>query len=869
MIYICLRGGGRGRASPVNQSQTEPLNNTRLHAKMNQQDSIGREGGFMQIINLAGEWVLQQSGKQEYIKAAVPGCVHTDLLAAGKIPDPYYRDNESGLQWIGEVDWIYRRDFEITPGFLQQEHILLRCEGLDTFARITVNSQKVAETENMFRTYEFDIKKLLITGKNTIEIRFGSTIPYIKKREKECHLAAWKGPHDVEGGNWVRKEPCNYGWDWGPCLVTCGIWRSISLVGFNTARITGVYAGQKHLRNGSVKLEIPVDVSPAVNAVANIEISLDEEVVAEGKVSIQGGGGRVSLTIEEPQLWWPNGMGAQPLYNVSVSLLDKDDNDQDKAVKKIGLRTLKLQRKKDRWGETFQFAVNGVPFFAKGANWIPADTFATNITRDDYTDLLHSTADANMNMLRIWGGGIYEPDIFYDLCDELGICIWQDFMFACATYPAFDEEFLANVLAEVADNVKRLRHHPCIAIWCGNNEIEQGLVGEEWDDRQMSWADYSRLFDELIPRVVRENDPERDYWPASPHSPYGDRQNFNNTQWGDVHLWGVWHGKQPFEWYRTCRHRFISEFGFQSFPEPETVYNYTKPEDRNITSYVVEHHQRSPIGNTTIMTYLLDWFRLPTDFGMTLWLSQILQGMSMKYAIEHWRRNMPRTMGALYWQLNDCWPVASWSSIDYHHRWKALHYMAKRFFATVMVSSVENTGRNTVEIHITSDLLEAGSGELSWQVTDVAGKILLEGKEPVQVLPGKSRRVKTLPLNHPLRKYGSRNIMVWLELAVDNEVVSRDFVTFTRPKHFELRDPGIKMKVKRGKTGGVTVTLASSAPALWTWLELPGIEARFSDNFFHLRPGKPVEVAVLTEIPLSIAELQKSLIVHSLIDTYK
>ena len=312
----------------------------------------------------------------------------------------------------------------------------------------------------------------------------------------------------------------------------------------------------------------------------------------------------------------------------------------DRLTKRIGLRTLRLDRHADEWGESFQFVVNGVPFFAKGANWIPADTFAPRVTRDDYARLLRDTADANMNMLRVWGGGIYEDDVFYDLCDELGITVWQDFMFACSTYPAFDDAFLANVRAEAEDNVRRLRHHPCLALWCGNNELEQGLVGEEWID---GTDELGGLFPPVrpacCPRWCATLDPERDYWPCSPHSPHGDRDDHSNPQWGDAHLWDVWHGKKPFEWYRTCEHRFASEFGFQSFPEPKTVYAYTAPADRNITSYVMEHHQRSGIGNTTIISYMLDWFRLPTNFDMTLWLSQILHGMAMKYAVENWRRH--------------------------------------------------------------------------------------------------------------------------------------------------------------------------------------------------------------------------------------
>jgi beta-mannosidase len=399
----------------------------------------------METIDLGGEWTLRQSGKKESIRATVPGTVHTGLMAAGKIPDPYYRDNESRLQWIGEAGWVYTRTFNVPESFLKHGRVVLRCEGLDTLATISINSREIARTDNMFRTYEFPVKHLLKPGRNTMEIRFASTIPYIESREKERHLPAWKGPHDVQGGNWVRKEPCNFGWDWGHCLVTGGIWRPIRLIAYDTARLNDVHIAQKHGKSVSVTLDVTVKAEATektIVAIAAISVSHGKKTIVEGKKPLRNGRGRLSLTIDNPELWWPNGMGKQPLYDITVSLLDKDGGLLDTTDRRIGLRTLRLERKKDRWGESFRFKVNGIPFFAKGANWIPADTFAPRLTRDDYTRLLESAAEANMNMLRVWGGGIYEEDSFYDTCDELGICVWQDFMFACSTYPTFDKEFM-------------------------------------------------------------------------------------------------------------------------------------------------------------------------------------------------------------------------------------------------------------------------------------------------------------------------------------------------------------------------------------------------------------------------------------------
>ncbi len=825
----------------------------------------------MQIINLDGKWYLKQQGKKDIIVATVPGTVHSDLLAAGAIPDPYYRDNEDSLKWIASAEWIYSRTFGLTGDFLKNKHILLHCEGLDALAVIKINSHIVARTENMFRTYEFDVKRFLKSGENKIEVRFLSTADYIQKREVEHHIPLRKAPRQESGGNWVRKEQCNYGWDWGPCLVTCGIWRPIQLVGYDSVRLNDIYITQKHSKKGVVKLRVDITAETTRDfpVTTIVTISQNKQKIVENKVVMKAGKARMSLGIKNPQLWWPNGLGNQPLYAVIVKLVDTHNDVVDTVTKRIGLRTVHLERKRDKWGESFRFKVNGVPFFAKGADWIPADTFAPRISSDDYADLLKSAADANMNMLRVWGGGIYEPDIFYDLCDELGLCVWQDFMFACATYPTFKQDFMDNVRAEAEDNIRRLRHHPCLALWCGNNEMEQGWVGDEWNETQMSWKDYSALFDELLPSVVKRLDPGRDYWPCSPHSPYGNRKDFNNPHCGDAHLWDIWHGKQPFEWYRTAMHRFVSEFGFQSFPHPTTIESFTDPGDRNITSYIMEFHQRSGIGNTTILTYMLDWYRLPKNFEMLLWLSQILQGMAMKYAVEHWRRHVPRTMGALYWQLNDCWPVVSWSSIDYFHRWKALHYMAKQFFTPVLVSAVEDITKQYFSIYVSSDLREECKGKISWQITGVEGNYLLQDEQELVILPGTSRCVKVVKLPANLKTYNVRDLLFWVELSVDGKVVSRNFASFTRPKHLELHNPEIRVEISKKKKKNAILTLTAKAPALWVWLDMKKTNARFSDNFFHILPGKPVQINLRTDERLSVDEIRQHLYVSSLIDTYQ
>jgi beta-mannosidase len=826
----------------------------------------------MNTVDLNGAWILSKAGERRTIPASVPGCVHTDLLAAGMIEDPFYRDNELQYLWIGDTDWSYRREFHVPAELLANDRVYLKCEGLDTLATILINDKAAGSADNMFRTWEFDIKAWLKRGRNRIEVRFAAPMPYLRQKEKQRSLPAWGvGDHKLSGGGWIRKEPCNFGWDWGPMVPTCGVWRSINLTGFSDARLSDVHVTQDHSSRSRVRLSVTVQLERLSRGrhTVRARIALRDRTVAEASVSTTARMVDLELEVRNPELWWPSGMGAQPLYDVEVTLADGASDVLDQRRLRVGLRTLRLERKPDRWGESFRFAANGVPFFSKGANWIPADTFATRLTRGDYERLLQDTAAANMNMLRVWGGGIYESDDFYELCDELGICVWQDFMFSCATYPGFDRDFRANVKAEAEDNVRRLRHHACLALWCGNNELEQGLVADRWTDRAMSWTDYGKLFDTLIPEVVHRLDPERDYWPCSPHTPLGDRKDFNNPDCGDAHLWSVWHGRQPFEWYRTCTHRFNSEFGFQSFPEPRTVASYTVPEDRNITSYIMEHHQRSGIGNSTIIHYMLDWFRLPGSFDMTLWLSQILQGMAIKYAVEHWRRAMPRGMGTLYWQLNDCWPVASWSSIDSLGRWKALQYMATRFYAPLLISGLEDAEKGTVEIHVTSDRMDACEGRVAWRLTDTAGKEVATGIRATRIPARKNTRVQNVDLRKHLDRVGPRNLLLWLSLEVDGQIAATNFVTFARPKHLELMDPSITTKVRKSGRDAYEVTLSSRHPALWVWLEMEDVDIRCSDSFFHLAPGHPLTVTVTPSSPIMADVFRTSLSVRSLYDTYQ
>jgi beta-mannosidase len=826
----------------------------------------------MKSLDLTGAWTLRRDGQKKTIPATVPGCVHTDLLAAKEIEDPFYRDNEERLQWIGETDWIYERDF-MTDDLADAARVLLRCEGLDTLATVWLNDIEIGRADNMYRVWEFDARAALKPGRNRLTIRFASAVRYAAQRQRERQLPGWSARHEPPGRAWLRKEPCNFGWDWGPVLVTAGIWRAISLVAYDTARITDVAIRQDHARSGEVGLDVRV-AAETLDAAAPLEallrVSYKGSTLHSARVALQNGVGAARLTVKNPQLWWPNGMGEQPLYEVTVELT-RAGAPLDRAARRIGLRTLRLDRHADEWGESFQFVINGAPFFAKGANWIPSDAFVTRMTRVEYARLIKAAAVANMNMLRCWGGGIYENDAFYDLCDEYGLCVWQDFMFACAAYPTFDAAWMANVRVEAEQNIRRLRHHPSLALWCGNNELEQGVVGDQWNDRHMSWEDYSKLFDKMLPEIVRAEDHDHDYWPSSAHTPPpGDRKDHNDPTRGDGHLWAVWHGRQPFEWYRGAMHRFCSEFGFQSFTEPRLTAAFTVPEDRNVTSYVMEKHQRSGVGNAVIIHYMLDWYRMPVGFENTIWLSQIQQGMAIKYAVEHWRRNRPRCMGALYWQLNDCWPVASWSSIDYAGHWKALHYMARRFYAPVMISGVEDAATGTVAVHLANDLSRPFKGEIQWRVTRVDGAPLREGKRKARLEAGASALQTTLKLDDLLKKFGPRDLLIWLGAADEQGAqVSWNIVSFCRPKHMELLPPKMRVEIRPWDDNSYAVTLTAKHPALCVWLTLDDHDATYDDNFICLEPERPTRIRVTPATRLKPDAFRAMLRVASIRDTYQ
>jgi beta-mannosidase len=579
------------------------------------------------------------------------------------------------------------------------------------------------------------------------------------------------------------------------------------------------------------------------------------KTIAKKNFTVAEGFGRGQLEIEHPKLWWPAGMGEQPLYEVNLELLNADGKTVDTKSQRIGLRELKAVL--PQGDSPLHFEVNGIPFFSKGANWIPCDSFTSRITPEILRRYVADAAAVNINTLRFWGGGYYEDDALFDACDEIGICVWMDFKFACAAYPAFEPEFMENVRHEARDNLRRLRHHPCIAVWCGNNEISLWWwKGPTWAPNRMSTADYDELFKNLLAEEVRRYAPQANYVSGSPDC-------------GDTHYWEIWHGPKTFDAYRT-QGGFMSEFGYQSFPEPKTIRAFTNEEDRkSVTSDVMNWHQRSggSSGNQKMVDMIHHYFNPPKDFDATLWLSQILQGYGIKIGAEYWRQTMPKSMGCVYWQYNDIWPGMSWSSVDYFGRWKALHYMARKFYSPMLVSGLENIKDGAIDIFVTSDELESYHGKLIWNVTDLDGKSLAQESMPIKIDARKSEMVKSLNLQEQIQKLGANGFLTWLKLEVDGKTVSENLVLLALPKELKLADPKLATAINDSSNGFV-VTIKSEKPALWTWLELENADAKFSDNFVHVTPDAPQTILVQPKQSLSKENFIQQLRVRSLFDTY-
>lgn len=754
---------------------------------------------------LAKGWEMKECSSDRYLKAAVPGSVYMDLMANGLMQDPFYRDNEKEALEVISHDYEYRTFFDTPEEMRDCDSILLHFDGIDTLSSVSLNGRLLGNTDNMHRVWEFPVKELLKEQGNELRIILYSPTEYIAKSYAEEPI---EGCVDaMRGLPRLRKAHCMFGWDWGPRIPDAGIFRQVSLLGVKKARLENVYITQRHEKD-QVVLTLLVEAGWAEGAE---ECKKLPDANYRVTVLSPDGGTRVyqdspkELVIKEPELWWPNGYGKQPLYSVKVELLDEKEV-LDTWERRIGLRTMTIRRKKDQYGESFAHEVNGVQIFGMGADYIPEDNLLGRVTAERTRRLLQSAKDAHFNVIRVWGGGYYPDDFFYDICDELGLIVWQDFMFACCVYD-LTESFEESITAEFIDNIKRIRHHACLGLWCGNNEMEMFLADnrEGWCKNPIQFSDYIKMFEYIIPKLLKVYDPQTFYWPASPSSGGGfDRPNDENR--GDVHYWDVWHGGRPITEFRKFYFRYVSEFGFQSFPSLKTVETFTEPEDRNIFSYVMEKHQRNCSANGKIMNYMEQTYLYPGDFDTTLYASQLLQAEAMRYGVEHFRRNRGRCMGCVIWQLNDIWPGASWSTIDYFGRWKAVHYYAKRFFAPLMLSCSEEGTltqdpnvnaqpyqlRKSITLCACNETMEKKSVRILWELRDAGAQILRCGSYETVLEPLSSKWMETVEL--PEADIYENYVSYRMEEA--GAVCSQGTVLFCAPKYFRFRKPKLTVGVE-------------------------------------------------------------------------
>jgi beta-mannosidase len=827
------------------------------------------------LLALDHGWQFRQvtSAPQEpeagWLPATVPGDVHLDLLANKKIDDPFYRDNEPKLQWIENSSWEYRLTFDVTPAMLARSNVDLVFNGLDAAAQVYVNGAEVLAAYNMFRIWRVPVKGHLHVGKNLLRVVFPSPI---KAAEEVAALDPWQPKTKTEAKTYIRKAAYEYGWDWGPRFVTSGIWRPAQIEAWDKVRIADFAIRQRDVSSAVAHADAEVEVEAAASGSARVSVQFTDNgkpVTLSTIASLHAGRNVIDLPFEirQPKLWYPAGYGDQPLYEFTAQVGVGGQPAETRKVK-AGLRSIVLDRRLDKWGRSFQLIVNGIPVFAKGADVIPFDSFPNRVTAADYRRILQSARDANMNMIRHWGGGYYETDEFYSICDELGIMVWQDFMFGNDWQPG-TYDFKLNIEAEAEGQVRRLRNHPSIVVWSGNNETESALGWRGRPDlpadvRFQMWQDYLTEFSGILPRVVARLDAETPYWPSSPSADYEALSD--HFQSGDAHIWDVWHGRVPFSTYETHHARFVTEYGFQSFPEMKTIEAFTVPEDRTgIFTPVMLEHQKNNEGNSIIHDYLLKDYSEPKDFASFLYVSQVLQAEGIKIGAEHFRRSRPETMGSIFWQLNDCWPVASWSSIDYYGRWKALQYYARRFYSPILVSPHVEDG--ALKVYIVSDKAKATPATLRVRLMDFDGKVLLEDSHAANVTPLNSE----VYLDWPLKKLtdagaaDTSRVFIVAELAANGERISRNLAYLAPTKEIHLKPAALAVE-STGGNGSYKIRITSRVLARSVYLTFGDLDVKVSDNYFDLLPGETAEIAVKSAV--SIDALRAQMKVISLTDAF-
>ncbi len=818
--------------------------------------------------------------------AQVPGVVHTDLLRNGLIPDPFDRDNEFHLQWIGLTDWEYQTTFQLDSAALSHDHVDLVFDGLDTFADVYLNGQSILRADNMFRHWRIPARTLLKPGDNTLRIVFHSAIeqmlPYVKTLPYVLPAISshnFGNEENLATAPYTRKAPYQYGWDWGPRFVTQGIWQPVRLETWDALRIENFHIHQHKITSEIAEVTAELDIESTGPATASLALAHDDLSTAQTNdgthpLQLDAGMNHVSfpIRIATPKLWFPVGYGPQNRYRFFASLRIGRDAAARSEIK-TGLRSIELRRTPDEWGKSFEFVVNGILVFAKGADVIPFDSFPNRVTPQVHRQILEAARDAHMNMVREWGGGYYESDDFFDICDELGIMVWQEFMFGGDMVPG-DTAFQENVRQEAIQQIKRLRDHPSVVLWCGNNEVETGW--HHWGDRQefkesisaeareRVWQDYVILFSDILRSAVADDADPVPYSPSSPSANFEEVPD--NQQNGDMHYWAVWHQQALASDYTLQFPRFMSEFGFQSFPEMRTIRSYAhQPEDFDIRSTVMQAHQKNKGGNERILTYMLREYNQPKDFASFVYLSQVQQAEIIKIGAEHLRRQRPRTMGSLYWQLNDCWPVASWASIDYYGRWKALHYYARRFYDDLLVSPFLHDDK--LDVYVVSDKLQPLSGSIHTRLLDFSGKVLLDQTKSIQIPAQSSAIYLTLGKSDISAKGDPRRSFLVLDLEVDGKRVSRNLQFFSVTHDLDL-PVAPKIEPAISSTGdGYTLTLQSALLARSVYLSFGDLDVYTSDNYVDLLPGEPIEVTL--ESSASLDQLKSALKITTLTDAFK